>query len=100
MQKLRGLFQPGGVFSYKDFRRVFLSSSVMSIGGGALPMALAIVIIDSGGSATTLGLVMAAKMLSSTGFVLVGGVWADRLDRKSTRLNSSHSQQSRMPSSA
>ena len=82
MQKLRGLFQPGGVFSYKDFRRVFLSSSVMSIGGGALPMALAIVIIDSGGSATTLGLVMAAKMLSSTGFVLVGGVWADRLKRK------------------
>ena len=68
MLKLRGLFQPGGVFSFKDFRRVFISSSVMSIGGGALPMALAIVIIDSGGSATTLGLV----------------------DRKSTRLNSSH----------
>ena len=45
-------------------------------------MALAIVIIDSGGSATTLGLVLAAKMLSSTGFVIVGGVWADRLKRK------------------
>ena len=87
MQKLRRLFQPGGVFSYKDFRRVFLSSSVMSIGGGALPMALAIVIIDSGGSATTLGLVMAAKMLSSTGFVLVGGVWADRLKRKHVMIS-------------
>ena len=87
MLKLRGLFQPGGVFSHKDFRRVFLSSSVMSIGGGALPMALAIVIIDSGGSATTLGLVMAAKMLSSTGFVLVGGVWADRLKRKHVMIS-------------
>ena len=54
----------------------------MSIGGGSLPMALAIVIIDSGGSTTTLGLVLAAKMLSSTGFVMVGGVWADRLKRK------------------
>ena len=82
MQKLRRLFQPGGVFSYKDFRRVFLSSSIMSIGGGALPMALAIVIIDSGGSVTTLGLILAAKTLSSTGFVLIGGVWADRLKRK------------------
>jgi MFS family permease len=82
MQSIRKLFAPGAVFSYKDFRRVFLSSSIMSIGGGALPMALAIVIIDSGGSATTLGLVLASKMLSSTGFVMVGGVWADRLKRK------------------
>jgi len=79
---IRALFAPGAIFSFKDFRRVFLSSSIMSIGGGALPMALAIVIIDSGGSATTLGLVLAAKMLSSTGFVVVGGVWADRLKRK------------------
>ena len=45
-------------------------------------MALAIVIIDSGGSTTTLGLVMAAKVLSGTGFVVFGGVWADRLKRK------------------
>lgn len=45
-------------------------------------MALAIVIIDAGGDATTLGLVLAAKMLSGTLFVLVGGVWADRMKRK------------------
>lgn len=54
----------------------------MPLGSSALPMALAIVIIDSGGSATTLGLVLAAKMLSGTGFVVAGGVWADRLKRK------------------
>ena len=54
----------------------------MTLGTGAFPMALAIVIIDSGGSATTLGLVLAAKMLSGTTFVLAGGVWADRLKRK------------------
>ncbi len=45
-------------------------------------MALAIVIIDSGGDATTLGLVLAARMLSGTFFVLAGGVWADRMKRK------------------
>jgi MFS family permease len=84
---IRALFAPGAIFSFKDFRRVFLSSSIMSIGGGALPMALAIVIIDSGGSATTLGLVLAAKMLSSTGFVVVGGVWADRLKRKHVMIS-------------
>ena len=50
-------------------------------------MALAIVIIDSGGNATTLGLVLAAKMLSSTGFVVIGGVWADRLKRKHVMIS-------------
>jgi MFS family permease len=54
----------------------------MSIGGGALPMAVAIVIIDAGGNATTLGLVMAARTFSFAAFVMVGGVWADRIKRK------------------
>ena len=54
----------------------------MSIGGGALPMAVAIVIIDTGGNATTLGLVMAARTFSFAAFVMVGGVWADRIKRK------------------
>lgn len=82
MLKLRKLFQTGGVFSYRDFRRVFLSSTLMSIGGGALPMAVAIVIIDTGGNATTLGLVMAARTFSFAAFVMIGGVWADRIKRK------------------
>ena len=82
MSKLRGLFQTGGVFSHRDFRRVFLSSTLMSVGGGALPMAVAIVIIDTGGDATTLGMVMAARTLSFAVFVMVGGVWADRIRRK------------------
>ena len=34
------------------------------------------------------------------GFALTEGIVASPTDRKSTRLNSSHSQQSRMPSSA
>ena len=45
-------------------------------------MALAIVIIDAGGDATTLGLILAARVLSGTALTLVGGVWADRIKRK------------------
>lgn len=82
MQSLRNLFAPGAIFSIKDFRKVFLSSTFMSIGGGVLPMAVAIIIIDSGGNATTLGLVVASRSLSSIAFVLLGGVWADRIKRK------------------
>ena len=44
-------------------------------------------ITDNVGAAATLG-------------VLVGCQYVNSIDRKSTRLNSSHSQQSRMPSSA
>ena len=36
----------------------------------------------------------------STAESITGGLISAALDRKSTRLNSSHSQQSRMPSSA
>ena len=82
MQSLKKLFAPGAIFSIRDFRRVFLSSTFMSIGGGALPMAVAIIIIDTGGNATTLGLVMAARTLSMAAFVMIGGVWADRIKRK------------------
>ena len=45
-------------------------------------MAIAIVIIDAGGDATTLGLILAARMLSGTALTLIGGVWADRIKRK------------------
>mgnify|MGYP003332770202 CR=1 FL=1 len=42
------------------------------------------------------------KLLASKSEILVGDIitWLNGTDRKSTRLNSSHSQQSRMPSSA
>ena len=48
-------------------------------------------------SLTAGGLANALTNASGSSAVFVGGLTADR---KSTRLNSSHSQQSRMPSSA
>ena len=50
----------------------------------------------SGGPVTTSGTITLAGTLATTN----GGTGLTSLDRKSTRLNSSHSQQSRMPSSA
>ena len=82
MRTLKKLFAPGAIFSYKDFLRLFLSSTLMSIGGGVLPMAVAILIIDTGGNATTLGLVVGSRSLSAVVFLLLGGVWADRIKRK------------------
>ncbi len=79
---LKKYFAPGSLFSYKDYRRYFLSGLIFVVGSSAFPIALAISILDNGGSASDLGLILAARVLAGTLFMLVGGVWADRLPRK------------------
>ncbi len=44
-------------------------------------VALALFVVEKTGSATDLGLVLAAHALSLVAFLLIGGVWADRLPR-------------------
>ena len=54
-----------------------------------LPVALAFAVIESlDGTATELGLVLAAHTLPLVAFVLIGGVWADRLPRQLVMLTS------------
>jgi MFS family permease len=48
----------------------------------AFPIALAVTVLDAGGSATTLGLILAVRVLSGVLLAPVGGVWADRLPRR------------------
>ena len=48
----------------------------------AFPIALAVTVLDAGGSATTLGIILAVRVLSGVLMAPVGGVWADRLPRK------------------
>jgi MFS family permease len=79
---LKKYFAPGSLFSYRDFRLVFLSSAIFVVGSSAFPIALAVSILDEGGDATDLGLILAARVLSGTVLMLAGGVWADRLPRK------------------
>lgn len=79
---LKKYFAPGSLFSYKDYRNYFISGLIFVIGSSAFPIALAVSILDNGGDATDLGLILAARLLSGTLLMLIGGVWADRLPRK------------------
>lgn len=79
---LKKYFAPGSLFSYKDYRNYFISGLIFIIGSSAFPIALAVSVLDNGGDATDLGLILAARLLSGTLLMLVGGVWADRLPRK------------------
>ncbi len=79
---LKKHFESGALFSYKDFRNVFISGLIFVIGASAFPIALAISVLDNGGSATDLGLILASRVFAGTIFMLIGGVWSDRLPRK------------------
>ncbi len=79
---MKQFFAPGSLLSYKGYRQLWISSVLVTLGAAAFPIALAVTVLDAGATATTLGLILAARVLSAVLFGLVGGVWTDRLPRK------------------
>lgn len=69
------------VLAHRQFRLLWLASSTSVIGDYIVMVALALFVISRTGSASDLGLVLAAKALPLVLFLPVGGVWADRLPR-------------------
>jgi MFS family permease len=69
------------VLRHRDFRMLWLAQSASVIGDNIVLVALALFIIKRTGSATDLGFVLAAQALPLVAFLLIGGVWADRLPR-------------------
>jgi MFS family permease len=65
----------------REFRLLFAGRTVSLLGSAMAPVALAFAVLDLTGSKTDLGLVLAARSLPQIVFLLVGGVWADRLSR-------------------
>ncbi|HET7171416.1 MAG TPA: MFS transporter [Gaiellales bacterium] len=70
----------------REFRLLFCGQSISLIGDNLAPIALAFAILDDGGSATDVGIVYSANILARVAFMLVGGVWADRLSRRRVML--------------
>jgi MFS family permease len=85
---LRKYFEPGALFSYRSYRNLWVSTVLTIIATRAFPIALAVTILDAGGSATALGLIMGARVLAGVLLAPVGGVWADRLSRRSVLIAS------------
>jgi len=81
-------FEPGALFSYRSYRNLWVSTVLTIIATSAFPIALAVTILDAGGSATALGLIMGARVLAGVLLAPVGGVWADRLSRRSVLITS------------
>jgi MFS family permease len=72
---------PLGPFAERDFSLLFVGRTISLFGSAFAPIALAFSVVVLTGSPSDLGLVLAAYMLAHLVFLLVGGVWADRLPR-------------------
>ena len=80
------LFEPGSLWSYKGYRLFWVSNAIFVLGASAFPVALAVTVLDAGGTATTLGLILASRVLAGVAFAPFAGVWADRLPRKKVMI--------------
>ena len=79
---LKKYFEPGALLSFPAYRALLISGILTVIAMSAFPIALAVTVLDAGGSATTLGIILAVRVLSGVVMAPVGGVWADRLPRR------------------
>ncbi len=70
-----------GALAERNFRLVFSSTSISAFGDGVSTVALAFAVLHVGGSATALGLVIAARQGAAAAITIAAGVWADRLPR-------------------
>ena len=68
------------LFSHRDFRLLLIGQSASTVGDRLVFVALALYVTDIG-SPSDVGIVLACHAVPLVGFVLVGGVWADRLPR-------------------
>src|SRR5436309_15920589 len=76
-----------GALRERQFRLLWLGQATSTLGDGLVPVALSFAVIGTlDRSATALGVVLAAQTLPLVLFVLVGGVWADRLPRQLVML--------------
>ncbi len=77
---------PLGALQEREFRLFFTGQLVSLLGDAVTPFALAWAVLDLTGSARDLGFVLAAKIAPLVVFLLVGGVFADRLPRRGVML--------------
>ncbi|MFL6159301.1 MAG: MFS transporter [Marmoricola sp.] len=67
---------------HRNFRMLAFGAGISSLGSSITPVALAFAVLDLGGSATQLGLVVASFALAEVVTTLFGGVLGDRLPRQ------------------
>lgn len=74
------------VLGVRDFRRLWLAQAISTVGDQIFPIAATVAVLNAGGTAAQLGLILGARWLAVVIFALVGGVWADRIPRRTVMI--------------
>ena len=75
-----------GVLRLREFRLLFCTQAVSNLGDRMVPIALAFAVLELGGSAGEVGIVMACRTFPLVATLLVGGVVADRVSRRTVMV--------------
>jgi len=70
----------------RPFRLLWAGQSASAIGDSMTGVALTFAVLGTSGSATDLGIVLGSFTIAHAAFILVGGVWSDRLPRRLVML--------------
>src|SRR5579875_875352 len=74
------------VLAERNFRRFYIGYTTSLLGTAMSSVAIAFAVLQSGGTATELGVVFAGNIVPMVAFMLGGGVIADRLGRRPVML--------------
>ncbi|MHB8531781.1 MAG: MFS transporter [Solirubrobacteraceae bacterium] len=77
-----------GAWEGRSFRLFFFGRGISAVGDRIVSVALAFAVLDLTGSVKDLGLVLAAQTVPLVLFLLIGGVWSDRLPRRAVMIAS------------
>ncbi len=77
-----------GVLAERNFRLFIAGYAASLIGAAMVPVALTFAVLQEGRSAADIGYVLAAEAVPLVGLVLIGGVIADRLSRRTVMIGS------------
>jgi MFS family permease len=75
-----------GALSERPFRLLWLGRTTSTFGDSLVPVGLAFAVLHIGGGASGIGYVLASFSAAQIAFLLVGGVWGDRLPRRLVML--------------
>jgi predicted MFS family arabinose efflux permease len=70
----------------RNFRLLFAGQVASLLGDGMVPVALSFAVLELTGSVSDLGIVLTAQAVPLVAFLLLGGVFADRLSRRRVML--------------
>ena len=82
-----GLRESAAPLRERQFRLLFAGRTISLVGNAIAPVALAFAVLDLTGSKTDLGLILACREIPLVVFLLVGGIWADRIPRNKVMMS-------------